>query len=247
MIHLGVNIDHCATLRQARYRDAGRTTGGEVEPDPVTFALCSERAGADGITVHLREDRRHIQERDVWRLRESIGTRLNLEMACTPAMIDFALKLKPEFVCVVPESRQEVTTEGGLDVVGSRDRVRACVEAMNAAGIKASLFIDADLPQIELSAQLGAPFVELHTGAYANAYHSPRRGAEFERLRLGCERAKACGLTVNAGHGINYVNVVEVRTLPHLYELNIGHSIVSRAVFTGVDEAVREMKARMNA
>jgi len=247
MIHLGVNIDHCATLRQARYRDAGRTTGAEVEPDPVTFAVLAERAGADGITVHLREDRRHIQERDVWRLRECIGTRLNLEMACTPAMIDFALKLKPEFVCVVPESRQEVTTEGGLDVVGSRDRVRACVEAMNGAGIKASLFIDADAPQIELSAQLGAPFVELHTGAYANAYHSPRRAAEFERLRLGCERARACGLTVNAGHGINYVNIAEVRNLPHLYELNIGHSIVSRAVFSGADEAVREMKTRMNA
>src|SRR5262245_45949524 len=139
MIHLGVNIDHCATLRQARYREAGVTTGGAVEPDPVTFALLAERAGADGITVHLREDRRHIQERDVWRLRESIGTRLKLEMACTPEMTALALKLKPEFVCLVPENRQEVTTEGGLDVVGNRERVRACVEAMNGAGIKASL------------------------------------------------------------------------------------------------------------
>ena len=247
MILLGVNIDHCATLRQARYRDAAATTGGAVEPDPVTFAVLAERAGADGITVHLREDRRHIQERDVWRLRESISTRLNLEMACTPAMIDFALKLKPEFVCVVPESRQEITTEGGLDVVGNRERVRGCVEAMNAAGIKTSLFIDPDEPQLELSAKLGAPYVELHTGAYANACYTPRRAAEFERLRRGAGRAHALGLIVNAGHGINYVNIAEVRTLPHLHELNIGHSIVSRAVFSGVDEAVREMKARMNA
>jgi len=246
MILLGVNIDHCATVRQARYRDAAGAEGGAVEPDPVAFALASERAGADGITVHLREDRRHIQERDVWRLRERVTTRLNLEMACTPAMTAFALKLKPEFVCVVPENRQEVTTEGGLDIVGNRDRVRACVEAMNAAGIKASLFIDPDEPQIELSAKLGAPFVELHTGAYANAYCGPQRAAEFGRLRAGAVRARALGLTVNAGHGINYVNIAEVRTLPQLHELNIGHSIVSRALFTGVDEAVREMRTRMN-
>ena len=246
MILLGVNIDHCATLRQARYRSAGTTTGGAVEPDPVTFAVLAERAGADGITVHLREDRRHIQERDVWRLREGIGTRLNLEMACTPAMIALALKLKPEFVCVVPESREEVTTEGGLDVVGNRDRVRACVDAMNEAGIKASLFIDPDEPQVELSAKVGAPFVELHTGAYANAYHTPRRAAEYQRLRLGAVGAHDLGLVVNAGHGINYVNIAEIRTLPHLHELNIGHSIVSRALFTGVEEAVRAMKRRAN-
>ncbi len=247
MILLGVNIDHCATLRQARYRDAGRAAGGPVEPDPVAFALAAERAGGDGITVHLREDRRHIQERDVWRLREGIATRLNLEMACTPAMIAFALELKPESVCVVPENRQEITTEGGLDVVGNRDRVAACVDAMNAAGIKTSLFIDPDEPQIELSARLQAPWVELHTGAYANAYATGRRTAEFQRLRVGAVRAHDLGLTVNAGHGINYVNIAEVRTLPHLHELNIGHSIVSRALFTGADEAVREMKARMNA
>ncbi|MSU25363.1 MAG: pyridoxine 5'-phosphate synthase [Opitutus sp.] len=246
MIFLGVNIDHCATVRQARYREAAGAEGGAVEPDPVEFALASEHAGADGITVHLREDRRHIQERDVWRLREQIATRLNLEMACTPAMIAFALKLQPDFVCVVPENRTEVTTEGGLDVVGNRDRVRACVDAMNAAGIKTSLFIDPDAPQIELSAQLGAPFVELHTGAYANAYFTPARAAEYQRLRLGCLRAHESGLTVNAGHGINYLNIAEVRTLPHLHELNIGHSIVSRALFTGVAEAVREMKTRMN-
>jgi len=245
MILLGVNIDHCATLRQARYRDAGTTTGGAVEPDPVTFALLAERAGADGITVHLREDRRHIQERDVWRLRECIGTRLNLEMACTPAMTELALKLKPEFVCLVPENRQEVTTEGGLDVVGNRERVRACVDAMNAAGIKASLFIGPDEAQIELSAKLGAPYIELHTGAYAHAFQTAGRAVEFQRLRLGAARAHDLGLIVNAGHGINYVNIAEVRTLPHLHELNIGHSIVSRAVFTGVEEAVREMKARI--
>jgi pyridoxine 5-phosphate synthase len=246
MILLGVNIDHCATLRQARYRDAGATTGHAVEPDPVTFALLAERAGADGITVHLREDRRHIQERDVWRLRESIGTRLNLEMACTPGMTELALKLKPEFVCLVPENRQEVTTEGGLDVVGTCDRVRTTVDALSAAGIKVSLFIDPDEPQIELSAKLRAPFVELHTGSYANAYHSPRRAAEFQRLRLGAVRAHDLGLVVNAGHGINYVNVAEVRTVPHLHEMNIGHSIVSRSLFTGVEEAVREMKRRAN-
>jgi pyridoxine 5-phosphate synthase len=246
MILLGVNIDHCATLRQARYREAPATTGGAVEPDPVTFAVLAERAGADGITVHLREDRRHIQERDVWRLRECIATRLNLEMACTPAMTEFALKLKPDSVCLVPENRTEVTTEGGLDVVGNRARVAAVTDAMNAAGIKTSLFIDPDEPQIELSAKLGAPWVELHTGAYANAYHGTERAAEFQRLRLGAVRAHELGLVVNAGHGISYVNIAEVRTLPHLHELNIGHSIVSRAVFTGVEEAVREMKARMN-
>ena len=246
MIYLGVNIDHCATVRQARYREAAGTVGGAVEPDPVAIALHAERAGADGITVHLREDRRHIQERDVWRLRESIATRLNLEMACTPEMTAFALKLKPEFVCVVPEGRQEVTTEGGLDVVGNLAAVGTCVAALLAAGIKVSLFIDPDERQIELSASVGATFVELHTGAYAHAYYTPARAKEFQRLRLGCVRAKDLGLTVNAGHGINYVNISEVRTLPHLYELNIGHSIVSRALFTGVEEAVREMKARMN-
>jgi pyridoxine 5-phosphate synthase len=248
MILLGVNIDHCATLRQARYRQAGATCGGAIEPDPVTLAVSAERAGADGITVHLREDRRHIQERDVWRLRETIGTRLNLEMACLPAMTEFALRLKPDSVCLVPENRQEVTTEGGLDVRGNRDRVRACVEAMNAAGIKTSLFIDPDEEQIELAAELRAPWVELHTGAYANRYGSAAgRAQEFQRLRLGAARAHDLGLVVNAGHGINYVNIVEIRTLPHLHELNIGHSIVSRALFTGIEEAVREMKARMNA
>ncbi len=248
MILLGVNIDHCATLRQARYRDNDATCGGAVEPDPVLLAQLCERAGADGITVHLREDRRHIQERDVWRLRESIATRLNLEMACTPAMTELALKLKPDSVCLVPESRQEITTEGGLDVVSNRERVAAVVDAMNEAGIKTSLFIDPDEPQIECSSKLKAPWVELHTGAYANAYFDEKKRArEFQRLRIGAVRARDLGLVVNAGHGINYVNIAELRGLPHLHELNIGHSIMSRAIFTGIEEAVREMKTRMNA
>jgi pyridoxine 5-phosphate synthase len=246
MILLGVNIDHCATLRQARYRQAGVSEGGAIEPDPVALALLAERAGADGITVHLREDRRHIQDRDVERLRGAIATRLNLEMACTAAMTDYALRLRPESVCLVPENRQEVTTEGGLDVVGNRDRVRGVVEAMSGAGIRTSLFIGPDEAQIELAAELGAPWIELHTGAYAEAYYRPERAAEFERLRSGAVRGHALGLVVNAGHGINYVNIDEVRGLPHLHELNIGHSIISRALSTGIDEAVRTMKARMN-
>ncbi|MFI5356685.1 MAG: pyridoxine 5'-phosphate synthase [Opitutales bacterium] len=246
MILLGVNIDHGATLRQARYRQAGATTGGAVEPDPVSLALLAEQAGADGITAHLREDRRHVQDRDVARLRECLATRLNLEMACTPEMISHALTLKPDSVCLVPESREEITTEGGLDVVRHRARVQVCIDAMNTAGIKTSLFIDADEPQIELAAALGAPWVELHTGAYANAAAGADRAREFQRLRLGCVRAHELGLVVNAGHGINYVNIAEVRTLPHLHELNIGHSIMSRALFTGLGEAVRTMKCRMN-
>lgn len=246
MILLGLNIDHCATVRQARYQQADSTMGGFVEPDPVALAQLAERAGAEGITVHLREDRRHMQDRDIWRLRESIATRLNLEMACTPEMVAFALELKPDSVCLVPESREEVTTEGGLDVVGNRSRVKDCVDAMNAVGIKTSLFIDPDAAQIELAAELSAPWIELHTGAYANAYYGSQRESEFQRLRLGCVRGHDCGLTVNAGHGINYVNIVEVRTLPHLHELNIGHSIISRALFTGIEEAVVTMKARMN-
>jgi pyridoxine 5-phosphate synthase len=247
MILLGVNIDHCATLRQARYRNAAGLEGGNVEPDPVELALVAEQAGADGITVHLREDRRHIQERDVHRLRERIRTRLNLEMACTPAMTAFALQLKPDFVCLVPESREEITTEGGLDVVKHREKVARVTDAMNAAGIKTSLFIDADAPQIELSRKLQAPFIELHTGAYAHAYFGPARAKEFQRLVAGAKQAHGLGLTVNAGHGINYMNIAEVRTIPHLHELNIGHSIVSRALTTGFAAAVAEMKRLMNA
>jgi pyridoxine 5-phosphate synthase len=246
MILLGVNIDHAATLRQARYKDAAGVEGGAVEPDPVALAQAAERAGADGITAHLREDRRHIQDRDIWRLKESVSTRLNLEMACTPAMIAIALKVKPQAVCIVPENRTEVTTEGGLDVVEGREKIGACVRAMKAAGIEASLFIDPDDEQIDLSAQLGAPVVELHTGAYAHAYYTDGRRAEFERLRLGAARAHGLGLKVNMGHGINYVNISEVRTIADINELNIGHSILCRAMAMGIDEAVREMKARMN-
>ena len=270
MMLLGVNIDHAATVRQARYKSAAGAPGGTVEPDPVGLALLCERAGADGITAHLREDRRHIQDRDVWRLREAMATRLNLEMAVTPAMTELALKLKPDSVCLVPENRQEVTTEGGLDLVGGRDRVRACVDAMNAAGIKTSLFIDPDEAQIMAAAEVQAPWIELHTGAYAEAYAGERAGgarppgaladlgayqarpevalhraAELQRLRQGAALAHRAGLVVNAGHGINYVNIAEVRTIPHLHELNIGHSIISRALFTGIEEAVKEMKRRM--
>lgn len=245
MILLGVNIDHCATLRQARYREDGRTAGAAVEPDPVALAVLAERAGADGITVHLREDRRHVQERNVWRLRETIATRLNLEMACTPEMTEFALKVKPDSVCLVPENRREVTTEGGLDVV-RQDRVRAVVDAMRAAGIVTSLFISPDEAQVERAAGVRSPWIELHTGAYAGAYHSPERKAQFERLRRASALAHRLELVVNAGHGVNYVNIAELRALPHLHELNVGHSILARALFTGIEEAVRELKARMN-
>ncbi|MGH8018500.1 MAG: pyridoxine 5'-phosphate synthase [Opitutaceae bacterium] len=245
---LGVNIDHAATLRQARYRDEPRTCGGAIEPDPVALAQVAERAGADGITVHLREDRRHIQPRDVERLRESVSTRLNLEMACTPQMVKHALSIKPHAVCIVPENRAEVTTEGGLDAVGLGRRLANAVTRLSDAGIAVSLFIDPEPAQIERSAEVGAPFIELHTGAYASAYFElSRRAREFKRLYDGAERAHAAGLLVNAGHGINYVNIAEVRMIPHLHELNIGHAILSRALFTGIEEAVREMKARMNA
>ena len=246
MILLGLNIDHGATLRQARYRQAGATWGGNVEPDPVELAFRGTKAGADGITVHLREDRRHIQDEDVQRLAADRATRLNLEMGCTPAMTERALQVRPHSVCLVPESREEITTEGGLDVVKYRDKVQFVTDAMNTAGIKTSLFIDPDPAQIELSARIGAPWIELHTGSYAEAYHGAGRAAEFERLCRGARQAHDLGLVVNAGHGINYVNIAEVRTIPHLHELNIGHSILSRALFTGIEEAVREMKVRMN-
>ena len=246
MLLLGVNIDHIATLRQARYRSAAATHGGAVEPDPVELAYVCEQAGADGITVHLREDRRHMQDEDVRRLAAHKATRLNLEMACTPAMTALALELKPHSVCLVPESREEITTEGGLDVVKHRAKVAAVTDAMNAAGIKTSLFIDPDPEQIEMSAKLTAPWVELHTGAYANAYYGASRAAEFARLVAGARLAHVAGLVVNAGHGINYTNIAEVRTIPHLHELNIGHSIISRALTGGIDEAVRTMKQLMN-
>ena len=242
-ILLGLNVDHCATLRQARYRAHALNHGDEVEPDCVEFALLCEKAGADGITMHLREDRRHVQDEDVRRARAQIATRLNLEMACTPEMIDYALQLKPDSVCLVPESREEVTTEGGLDVVGQKSRVADVVEAMTEAGIMTSLFIDPDAMQIECAAELKSPWIELHTGAYANAYFHDGRRREFENLVNGAELAHGLGLTVNAGHGINYVNIAEVVTIPHLHELNIGHSVICRALFVGIEQAVREMNA----
>ena len=244
-ILLGVNVDHVATVRQARYRAHPLDHGDEVEPDCVEFALLCEQAGAEGITMHLREDRRHVQDSDVRRARAQIKTRLNLEMACTQEMIDYALQLKPDSVCLVPESREEITTEGGLDVVGQKSRVGEVVAAMSEAGIATSLFIDPDPAQIETSAELKSPWIELHTGAYANAYYHEGRIRELDTLREGAELAHRLGLTVNAGHGINYTNISEVITLPHLHELNIGHSIISRALFVGVAQAVREMKARL--
>jgi pyridoxine 5-phosphate synthase len=243
---LGVNIDHAATLRQSRYREEAATCGGFVEPDPVFVALLAEDAGADGITAHLREDRRHIQERDILRLRESLRTRLNLEMACEESIVEFALKVKPDSVCLVPEKRAEVSTEGGLDVAGQRQRIASIVERMRAAGIATSLFIDPAPEQVDAAAACGAPWVELHTGAFANAYYdAPRRDAELLRLCRAAEQAANLDLTVNAGHGINYVNIREVLTIPHLHELNIGHSILSRALLHGIGAAVREMKARL--
>jgi pyridoxine 5-phosphate synthase len=244
-ILLGVNVDHVATLRQARYRAHPLDHGDEVEPDCVAFALLCEQAGADGITMHLREDRRHVQDSDVRRARAQIQTRLNLEMACTQEMIDYALRLKPDSVCLVPESREEITTEGGLDVVGQMSRVGEVVAAMTEAGIVTSLFIDPAPAQIEAAAALESPWIELHTGAYANAYHHEGRKRELDTLRTGAERAHRLGLTVNAGHGINYTNISEIVTLPHLHELNIGHTVVSRALFVGVAQAVREMKAHL--
>ena len=247
MLKLGVNIDHVATIREARYR--GRGFG---EPDPVAAARLCVAAGAHGITAHLREDRRHIQDRDVWALREKITTRLNLEMANAPEIVAIALKLKPDIVCIVPERRQEVTTEGGLDVVAAEKSLTETRQKMNAAGIEVSLFIAPDEKQIAASARVGSQFIELHTGQFAEAFNSPatsnREAAiqhELQRLLAGAEQAHALGLKVNAGHGLNYENLVLLGRVPHLVELNIGHSIVSRAVFVGLENAVREMLVLM--
>ena len=237
MLKLGVNIDHVATLREARYQ--GR---GQGEPDPVAAALVCEAAGAHGITAHLREDRRHIQDRDVWKLREVIKTRLNLEMADSPEIAAIALKLKPGIVCLVPERRQEVTTEGGLDVAAHWKSLAETRKKMNDAGIEVSLFVAPDPAQIEASARVGAQFVELHTGTYAEAFDQKReRNVELERLIAAARQAHALGLRVNAGHGLNYQNLPLLHTVPHLEELNIGHSLVSRAVIVGIAGAVREM------
>lgn len=237
MLKLGVNIDHVATLREARYR--GRERG---EPDPVAAARLCEAAGAHGITCHLREDRRHIVDRDVKALREVVRTRLNLEMANTPEIVAIALKLKPDIVCLVPERRQEVTTEGGLDVLGQLPAIRETRLRMNEAGIDVSLFIAPDSAQVEAAAQAGAQFVELHTGSFAEGFDDPRRReVELARLVSAARQAHTLGLRVNAGHGLNYENLLTLHAVPHLVELNIGHSIISRAVMVGLSAAVKDM------
>lgn len=240
-IRLHVNIDHVATVREARYRGSDRG-----EPSPVEAALVCEAAGAHGITAHLREDRRHILDRDVAELRRRIRTRLNFEMGNTPEIIAIALGLKPAFVCLVPERRQEVTTEGGLDVVGQCAALTETRRRMNDAGIEVSLFIAPDPAQVEASARVGAQFIELHTGAYAEQFHRKReRQIEIERLIAAARQAHQLGLRVNAGHGLNCENLALLHLVPHLVELNIGHSIVSRAIFIGLDAAVKEMLRAM--
>ena len=237
-ILLGVNIDHIATLRNAR---------GTKYPDPVHAAEIAERAGADGITIHLREDRHHILDRDVRILRETIQTRMNLEMAVTDEMVDIAIKTKPEYVCLVPEKREELTTEGGLDVVGQLEKIKAATEMLTEAGIKVSLFIDADREQIDAAKACGAPFIELHTGHYADAETEQEQQNELKKIAAAASYADDLGITVNAGHGLTYHNVSAIAALPEIYELNIGHSIIGRAVFDGLDKAVADMKAVMVA
>ena len=228
-----INIDHVATVRQARQIS---------EPDPVTAAGLVELAGADGITIHLREDRRHIIDRDVRILRETVQTRLNLEMAATEEMFGIALEIRPDIVTLVPEKREEITTEGGLDVIGASNIMRDGIKQIRDAGIRVSLFIDPEEEQIKASREIGAEDVELHTGCYANAKNSVELDREYQRLESGAETANQQKLQVNAGHGLNYINTQRICGLPHLRELNIGHSIVSRAIFVGISQAVKEMK-----
>jgi pyridoxine 5-phosphate synthase len=239
---LGVNIDHVATVRQARY--AGLPDARNSEPDIVAAASACERAGAGGITVHLRADRRHIQDQDVYRLRESINSKLNLEMGNTPEILDVALRVLPEDVCMVPENRREITTEGGLDAAGQSKALAPTILRLQNAGIRVSLFIEPDPAQIEAARQLGVEMVELHTGAFANAQGRESK-TEVERLIVAAKHAHALGIQVNAGHGINYQNIRQILTIPHLAELNIGHSIISRGVFTGLESAVAAMVAAM--
>lgn len=242
-LRLGVNIDHVATVRQARY--ATMPDSKNAEPDPVAVAGICERAGAHGITAHLRADRRHIQDRDLQRLRESIITKLNLEMGNTPEIVDFALRIVPDEVCLVPEKREEVTTEGGLDVVAHHKELSGTVKRLHAAGVRVSLFVDPVREQIDGAVALGADMVELHTGKLANAFTEKIEQQELERLREAAMRARNFDLQVNAGHGINYRNIALIHKIPHLVELNIGHAIVARAIFVGFETAVREMLALM--
>jgi pyridoxine 5-phosphate synthase len=241
---LGVNIDHIATLRQARY--AFSLEAPNAEPDVVAAAAACERAGAHGITIHLRADRRHIQDKDVTRLRASINSKLNLEMGNTPEILDIALRILPEEVCLVPENRSEVTTEGGLDALGQVKLLTPTVSRLQKAGIRVSLFIEPEPDQILAARQLGVEMIELHTGAFANAATGAAREKEIVRLKAAAEHAERFGIQVNAGHGINYENIRDIRKIPHLAELNIGHSIVSRAIFTGLETAVSEMLTAMN-
>jgi len=235
-ILLGVNVDHIATLRQAR---------GTNFPDPVYAATVAEHAGADGITVHLREDRRHIQDRDIHVLKQTLNTRMNLEMAVTDEMLDIACDVKPVFCCLVPEKREELTTEGGLDIVGQVEKITQAVSRLAAVGTKTSLFIDADIKQIDAALVTKAPYIEIHTGQYADAENEEEQLIELARLTKGIQYAHSKGLKVNAGHGLNYFNVKPIAAIPEIIELNIGHSIIARAVIDGLDKAVRDMKRLM--
>jgi len=235
-ILLGVNIDHVATLRQAR---------GTRYPDPVQAAIEAEQAGADSITLHLREDRRHIQERDVEMLAGILQTRMNLEMAVTDEMLDIACRIAPADCCLVPERREELTTEGGLDVAGQLPRMRDACQRLAEAGIRVSLFIDADARQVEAAREVAAPCIEIHTGHFADAGNGPAREAELQRIVQAAQLGGQIGLQVNAGHGLHYHNVQAIAAMPQLRELNIGHAIIARALFTGLGEAVREMKRLM--
>ncbi len=240
-LRLGVNVDHIGTLRQARY--ATMPDSKNAEPDPVVAASICERAGASGITVHLRADRRHIQSRDVERLRANIMTKLNLEMGNTPEIIDFALRLQPDEVCLVPEKRAEITTEGGLDLLRYERELAPTIKRLQVVGIRVSLFINPEPGQVKTAERLSADIVELHTGALANAYTDKVAQQELERLRVAARQAAGSGLQVNAGHGINYRNIKLIHQIPHLTELNIGHAIVSRAISVGMEKAVSEMLA----
>ena len=243
-LRLGVNVDHIATLRQARY--ATMPDSKNAEPDPVALAAMCERAGAGGIVAHLRTDRRHMQDRDIDRLRQNIMTKLNLEMGNTPEIVDIALRIVPDEVCLVPEKREEVTTEGGLDVVTQRKELEPTIKRLQTAGIRVSLFVDPTLEQIDASHELGVEMVELHTGRLANAFSEKIEKQELENLQAAAKAASELKLQVNAGHGINYTNIALIHQIPHLTELNIGHSIVSRALFVGIENAVKELLAAMS-
>jgi pyridoxine 5-phosphate synthase len=236
LIRLGVNVDHVATVRQARRVDV---------PDPVEAALMAERAGADGITVHLREDRRHIQERDVQLLRQRLQTKLNLEMAVTPSMLAFAENLRPDDACFVPEKREELTTEGGLDVVSHRQKIREAAQRLQGRGVRVSLFVDPETAQIEASRDAGAHAVEIHTGAFCNAVGVERKD-QLEAILEASKLAQSLGLEVHGGHGLNYDNVLAIAEIPEMAELNIGHSIIARAIIAGIEQAVREMKGLLS-